>query len=191
MRSECGTNKAEMRTNRPRTPRPPLDEVSLRELALTYVARFATSRAKLADYLRRKLCERGWQGSGEAPIAAIVERVAALGYVDDAAFALGKARSLSQRGYGARRIGQALRQAGIDEEDSLDARTLADDEAAEAALRFARRRRIGPFAERHGDRPQQEKWLSAMIRAGHGLELSRRIILWPHGIEPDAQQLAQ
>jgi regulatory protein len=191
MRSECGTNKAEMRTNRPRKPRPPLDDASLRELALTYVARFATSRAKLADYLRRKLRERGWAESTEPPIATIVDRIAELGYVDDAAFALGKARSLSQRGYGARRIGQALRQAGIDDEDSRDAHALAADEAAQAALRFARRRRIGPFSDGRGDRPQQEKWLSAMIRAGHGLELSRRIILWPHGIEPDAQQLAQ
>ena len=36
----------------------PLDAPRLEELALSYVARFATSAAKLDDYLRRKLRER-------------------------------------------------------------------------------------------------------------------------------------
>ena len=41
---------------------PPLDEAGLNELALAYVARYATSRAKLLAYLARKLRERGWGG---------------------------------------------------------------------------------------------------------------------------------
>lgn len=179
-----------MTERRPRKPRPPLDAQALRELALAYVARFATSRARLAAYLGRKVRERGWDGTGGPDIDAVVGRIAELGYVDDAAFAVAKARALGQRGYGARRVGQALRQAGIEDEDMAGARALADGEAAEAALRFARRRRIGPFADEDGDRARQEKWLSAMIRAGHGLDLSRRIVLWPRGIEPDAEQLA-
>jgi regulatory protein len=178
-----------MRSDRTRKPRPPLDETALRELALSYVGRFATSRAKLSAYLSRKLRERGWAGAGQAPVDAVVERMAELGYVDDAAFALGKARSLTQRGYGERRVGQALRHAGISDDDGQEAHALALAQAAEAALRFARRRSIGPFAKDDADRPQQERWLAAMIRAGHDLALARRIILWPRGIEPDPEQL--
>lgn len=178
-----------MRSNRSRKPRPPLDEAALRELALAYVSRFATSRAKLAAYLQRKLHERGWAGAGAPPLEAVVERIAELGYVDDSAFALTKARSLGQRGYGARRVGQALRQAGISDDDGEEARALALAEAAQSALRFARRRAIGPFATTNADRAQQERWLAAMIRAGHDLALARRIILWPRGIEPDPEQL--
>lgn len=178
-----------MRSDRSRKPRPPLDDAALRDLALAYVGRFATSRAKLKAYLQRKLRERGWAEAGGPPVDTIVERIAELGYVDDAAFALSKARSLTQRGYGGRRVGQALRQAGISDDDGEGARALALAEAAESALRFARRRAIGPFAKVDADRAVRERWLAAMIRAGHDLALARRIILWPRGIEPDPEQL--
>ena len=42
--------------------RKPLNEERLHELALFYVGRFATTRAKLIAYLSRKLRERGWEG---------------------------------------------------------------------------------------------------------------------------------
>lgn len=178
-----------MRSTRNRKPRPPLDEAALREMALAYVGRFATSRAKLAAYLQRKLRERGWTGPEAPAVDALVNRVAELGYVDDAAFALGKARSLTQRGYGARRVGQALRQAGIDEADGEIARGHAAAEAVASALRFARRRSIGPFASVDADRALQERWLAAMVRAGHDLDLARRVIVAPRGIEPDPEGL--
>src|SRR3990167_3867056 len=82
----------------PRKARPPLNRLSLGELALAYVARFATSRKKLADYLRRKVRERGWEGEEDVPIGEIVERIGELGYVDDAAFAMSKAQAMRARG---------------------------------------------------------------------------------------------
>jgi len=167
----------------PRTghrPRPALDPSSLNELALSYVGRFATSRAKLVAYLGRKLRERGWAGDGEPEPGEIAERLARLGYVDDAAFAVAKARALTGRGYGGRRVGQALHAAGIDADDGTEARELAHDGRVEAALRMARRRRIGPFATSPLDPVQREKAIAAMLRAGHGFALSRAII----GLEP-------
>ena len=85
----------------------PLDSARLQELALAYVARFATSAAKLEAYLKRKLRERGWDGDGEPDIAALVRRYVELGYVDDEAFARARSGGLLRRGYGARRVGQA------------------------------------------------------------------------------------
>ena len=173
----------------PRKPRPPLDEDKLNELALAYVARFATSRAKLAAYLARKLRERGWDGAGQPPVEALVAKAAALGFVDDAAFALSKARSLTARGYGERRVDQALYAAGIADGDGEAARGHARDDAVEAALRFARRRRIGPFAAGRPDPAVREKALAAMVRAGHGFRLAKAILTMPPGAEVDRQAL--
>lgn len=172
-----------------RAPRP-LTESAVSELALHYVSRFATTRAKLAAYLRRKLRERGWDGEREPDVAALVERLAGLGYVDDAAFALSKAGSLSGRGYGAGRVRQALLQAGVGEEDGAAARDLASERAADAALRFARRRRIGPFGTGSGDPKAREKALAAMVRAGHDFALARVVVNAAPGEELTAEQLS-
>lgn len=154
----------------------PLNEEKLSELALRYVGRFATTRAKLQAYLRRKVRERGWKGGRPPDFEAIAQRFAERGYVDDAGYALAKSRALTGRGYGKRRVVQALRVAGIEEEDGEAARELADAEAVSAALRFAEKRRLGPFAGR-GDHPhEREKALAAMLRAGHGFDLSRAIL---------------
>ena len=83
-----------------------LDAAKLDELAISYVGRFATSKAKLTSYLARKLRERGWDGVGKPPIDELAERLSQLGYVDDSAFALAKARSLTSRGYGRDRVRQ-------------------------------------------------------------------------------------
>ena len=168
-----------------RKPRPPLDKERLNELALFYVGRFATTRAKLAAYLGRKLRERGWNGPGEPDVDALVERFAEMGLIDDALYALSKSRSLSERGYGAGRVRLALRAAGIGEEDSAAAQDLAANEAVDAALRFAKRRRIGPFAASKPDRPAREKALAAMVRAGHGFEIARALIDCEPGEEPE------
>jgi regulatory protein len=169
-----------------RKVKPPLDAEALEQAALSYAGRYATTRAKLASHLGRKLRERGWSGEGEPPVAALVERMARLGYVDDRAFASARASALSRRGYGARRVGAALRAAGIGEEDGAEARELAERAAWEAALHFARRRRIGPFAETEADRPAREKALGAMLRAGHPLGIARRLVAARPGEVPQA-----
>jgi regulatory protein len=163
-----------------RKPRPPLNAEKLNELALAYVGRFATTRAKLRSYLARKLRERGWDGGTAPDVEAMAERFAALGYVDDAAFALSNSRSLIGRGYGPRRVDQSLRTAGVQD--------------ADAAPRFAERRRIGPFASEGGepgDRKARERALAAMIRAGHGFGLARAILDLPPGADIDIEELSE
>jgi regulatory protein len=118
-----------------------------------------------------------------------VGRFAETGLVDDASFALAKSRSLSERGYGGGRVRQALLAAGIDETDGQAARELVAEQAVDAAIRFARRRRLGPFASEQPDRKGREKALSAMIRAGHGFDLARAIVDTPPGTEIDTDEL--
>jgi regulatory protein len=169
-----------------RKVKPPLDADALEQAALSYAGRYATTRAKLAAYLLRKLRERGWSGAGEPPVGRLVERMATLGYVDDRAFASARAAALSRRGYGARRIGAALRGAGIADEDAADAREIASAAEWEAALRFAQRRRIGPFAQAEADRPAREKALASMLRAGHPMQIARRFVAARPGEIPEA-----
>lgn len=173
-----------------RKARPPLDQRRLDELALFYVGRFATSRARLVSYLRRKLAERGWDGVGEPDPQAVVERLAGLGYIDDSAFALAKARSLTTRGYGAGRVRQSLHAAGIGAEDSAGARLLAANGAIAAAVRFAERRKFGPFSGQASDSRSNDRALGAMIRAGHGFVLARAILALGPGEAIDHDQLA-
>jgi regulatory protein len=162
-------------TKRTRRPPKPLDGPRLEELALAYVARFATSAAKLERYLGRKLRERGWEGESEPDLTALVTRYAALGYVDDHAFAEARSGSLLRRGYGPRRIGQALGAAGIDAEIRERTRPDAADERR-AALAFARRRGLGPFGSAPLDRARREKQIAAMLRAGHTLDSAREMV---------------
>ncbi|HSI19237.1 MAG TPA: regulatory protein RecX [Sphingomonas sp.] len=163
------------RAERARRPIPPLDSAGLERLALRYVERFSTTRAKLADYLRRKIRERGWDGPVTDP-AAIAAHLAELGYIDDRAFGEARARAMGRRGLGKRRVDGALRQAGIEESDAEALAPAIVDQAVAAALTFARRKRIGPFAAAVADRPLREKQLGAMVRAGHDFALARRIV---------------
>lgn len=181
---DYGTNVANSRKS-PRTV-PPLDDEALQRVALRYVERFATTRGKLAAYLARKLRERGWHGAGSAEdaVAQLVENCADKGYVNDELWAQSRSRSLSARGYGARRIGGDLRAAGIEED--LRKRSLPDaDGAFDAAESFARKRRIGPFAINRMEDAARRKALAAMLRAGHSFELARAFVEAAPGEVPE------
>lgn len=161
-----------MQPNRHRTPSKPLDREALGRLALHYVGRYATTRAKLADYLRRKVQERGWDGQEPADVDAVVARCSDLGYVDDSAFAAMRAGALGRRGYGPRRIGAALHAAGIDRDVAATAIPDAAASAAAAAA-YAKRKKIGPFGDGLADPALRRKQFAAMLRAGHSFELAR------------------
>ncbi len=179
-----------MTFNRPPRARPALDSVTLERLAIDYVSRYATSRAKLRAYLIRKISERGWtDGEGGVPRAeevvdGLVGHFAERGYVDDRALAEARARSITARGYGARRLSGELHALGIADVDAAGARIAADEQAWEAALRFARRRRIGPFAVDAPDETGRRRAFAAMMRAGHPPGLAQRIVAAAPGDVP-------
>ncbi|MGB3798102.1 MAG: RecX family transcriptional regulator, partial [Alteraurantiacibacter sp.] len=146
------------------------------EMALAYVARFATSAAKLERYLQRKLRERGWEEGVEEPdIPAMVNRYVERGYVDDEVYARAKAGDLLRRGYGGRRVRQALGQAGIGESVAEDV-APAEHDARNAAMHLARKRRFGPFALTPHDSDRREKQIAAMLRAGHTFDHVRAVL---------------
>ena len=161
------------RNRQTRRPSKPLNPARLEDMALAYVARFSTSAAKFERYLTRKLREKGWEGEGEPPVDETVARYVEFGYIDDESYARMKSGSLLRRGYGARRVNQALGQAGIAED--LRAEVAPGEAAArEAAATYARRRRFGPYGA--ADPAVREKQLAAMVRAGHGFDAARALV---------------
>ena len=147
----------------------------MRDLALAYAGRYATTAAKLKHYLQRKLRERGWANEDEPQVDALIARFVELGYIDDEAFAEMRQRELLRRGYGARRVAQALHHAGVDSE-GLDMPPLSESETRAAALAFARRRRLGPFGTEPPDPKAREKQLAALVRAGHDFDAARAMV---------------
>ncbi len=165
------------RRNDPTRPPKPLNSAKLRGLALHYVGRYATTRAKLATYLNRKIRERGWdEGASNADIEGMIEDFDRLGYVDDAAFAASRARMLTAKGFGSRRVDEDLRAKGISETDSSDARADSEDARWQSAERFAKRKRIGPFATEQATPELQHKQLQAFLRAGHSFDIAKAFV---------------
>jgi len=162
------------RSREDRPPPPPLDAGGLSDLALRYVGRYATTAAKLQRYLARKLWERGWAGPGEVPVAAIVAKCVERGYVDDRVFGEAKARTLSAKGFGRLRVGQALGAAGIERDLAREISGTVDGRAAAEAL--ARRRRFGPHDRLPFDPDRHRKQVAAMLRAGHDMATVRAVL---------------
>jgi len=111
--------------------------------------------------------------------------------VDDASYARMKSGSLLRRGYGQRRIGQALGQDGIDE--TIRAQVAPDQGAARAAaLAYARKKRLGPYAREGAlaDPATRQKQLAAMLRAGHDMGLARALLDFPD-VETAEEWVAQ
>jgi regulatory protein len=177
---------------RDKKERPPMDTRRLRDLALHYVGRYATSKARLVRYLSRKIGEVGWaEDTPPADLQALAMEFEELGYISDSNYAQMRAHGLASRGYGHRRIEQDLRANGIDGSmraallrigddaadcDDFDTETLEAVDRKAAAITFARRKRIGPFAQCVADPDLRRKQTAQMLRAGHDFDIVRKLV---------------
>jgi regulatory protein len=174
-----------MKPYRAKSPKP-LDEASLERLAMHYVARYATTESKLQDYLSRKYKMREneeEQSDSATIIAPIVAKMVALGFVNDLAYGEMKTGALLRRGYGARRIKGALQQAGIAQNVSDDLIAAAPVTSLDAALTYAKRRRIGPYSAQPPTREAHQRAIATLLRAGHSYD-DARAVLEPWGDQP-------
>lgn len=170
----------------------PLDRAALEQLALAYVGRFATSEARLARYLARKLFERGWDDTGlsSEAVAAAVAKCARLGFVDDSAFAHQRGGALGRRGLGERRLRAQLAVDGIASDVAAPVLDAARDGRLVTALAFARRRRLGPYGSGLPHDPRaRDKVIAAFLRAGHDAATVQRILAVAPGDEAALAEL--
>lgn len=176
---------------KPRWPRRPRKATAayLERVALWYLERYAASTASLRRVLERRVDrsakEHGTDpGEGRAAIRDLIERFERSGLLDDRRFAESRARSLHERGTSVRMIRSKLMAKGI-AADLIDGaiETLSEDLGddvgdlnAAAAVRYARRRRLGVFRDPERRAERRERDLAAMARAGFDFDTARRIV---------------
>ncbi len=167
-----------MTQSRTRRAPAPLDEAGLEALALGYVERFQTTRARLVRHLAARLRQRGWAGDAAPDLDALADRLAARGYIDEAAYADARTRGMKARGLGLRRITAKLRADGVAPTQDLD--TDPREEALRLARAFARRRRLGPYGPPMTDPRARARQMAAMLRAGHPADIAAQVLVMPH-----------
>ena len=165
-------------------------ETRLMNKAVDYLGRYASSRHKLGQILQR-FASRKLTDYDTDDIAAAIEQTidqcSQLGYLDDRQFAVTVARSQRRLGRSQAVIRQRLRQHALGDDIIAHALAEADENSAngdlQAAIRFAQRRRLGPFAQRHSAHHQRldaQQWkqrdLGAMARAGFSMATSRQVL---------------
>jgi regulatory protein len=169
-------------------PRPPrrLAPADLKGAALDYLDRFAATRARLRQVMLRKIRNSvRAHGDDPAPMLAALEEtiqwLEASGFLSDRAYAEAKARALAARGTSRAHIIASLASKGV----AVEAARAAVDRLSmeyqepelEAARRYARRRRLGPYRGADDARAEcRDKDLATMARAGFAGRIARQVI---------------
>ncbi len=157
---------------------------ALERSALHYLERYDSSSGHLRRLLRRKVAlSARVHGTdpqqGAAAVERLIGRLTDLGLLDDRRYAGERVRSLRARGTSTAMIraklrAKALPAALVDSMLSADGGAAAGRELL-AALRYAQRRRLGPF--RTVDRAaRRERDLAALGRQGFDYETARRVV---------------
>ncbi len=155
----------------------------LRHQALRYLARYPTSEARLARVLARRLWKEGIADHAEVAglVEGVVRELVAAGLVDDARYAEGRTRALLRRGRSRARIQRELAVDGIDrgtvETALATAASATDDVDRAAAVRFAKRRGLGPFRSSAEERAlRRDRDLRALVRQGFALPVAQVVV---------------
>lgn len=161
----------------------------LHNAALHYLQRFACSRGRFRSVMTRKIdrsCRAHPDQDRTACLSlldALTEKFERTGLLDDGGYARAAAVSLRRKGYSrqaalarlsAKGLPPALAGSALDECDGeAGAAAPGCDPEILAALRLARRKKIGPFAVRE---KSFEKSMAALGRAGFGYETAGTVM---------------
>ena len=159
---------------------------------MRYLARYAATEAGLLRVLERRVSRWAYAATAEPEHAAqakqaaraVVARLVAAGAIDDAAFAAIRARTLTRAGRSRRAVLAHLTAKGVP--GALTDAVPEDPEAEfDAALAYARRRRMGPFRPATDAPPDlRMKELARLARAGFPQDIaSRALDMDPHDAE--------
>ncbi|MCP4039536.1 MAG: RecX family transcriptional regulator [bacterium] len=149
--------------------------------ATRHLERYPSSSENLRRVLARRIDRIERECDDRVPEATswiedAITRMTELGYLDDHRYARQVAEQMRGRGASALRIRHRLSEKGVPWEIG-HAVLAGDDDEFEAAVRYARRRRLGPFridAEARADR--RERDLAALGRSGFSYDVASRVI---------------
>ncbi len=171
------------------------NEQQLLELGYGYVSRFAVTQARCRKYLADKI-QAAIAGGAVRPsegwrwVDIVLGRLEAVGALNDARWAEGRALTLHRRGRAVRVIARDLAQKGIGAEHAASATDALTEAAGPdvdpdfvAAVTLARKRRLGPFGDPAKAKERRVRDMAALARAGFGFGLARKILDAP---DPDS-----
>ncbi|MGU3494833.1 regulatory protein RecX [Xanthobacteraceae bacterium A53D] len=146
----------------------------MKNAAVYYLGQHASSAENLRRVLLRKAARRLGEEVPEDEIAAMVDETVAYcrthGFINDAEYTEMKVAAGGRRGHSKRRLNMMLEAKGIAPEAASAALAGFDDLAA--AVRYARKRRLGPW--RAGE-PDVRKDVASLARQGFGPDVAFRV----------------
>jgi len=172
------------RKRREKKPPKPITESYLRNVALWYMERYASSAANLkAVLMRRVRLSSAYHGSdpaeGAEMVDAVVQRYTEAGILNDRLFAETRVRSLVSRGTSTKMIRRKLMEKGVSSDD-IDAALaeVLDQENGElaSAARYARRRRIGAYRLPEKREDNRDRDMAALARQGFGFGIAAKVV---------------
>ncbi|WP_417454931.1 regulatory protein RecX [Kiloniella sp.] len=158
----------------------------LGNVARFYLERYATTEVGLRRYLMRKVNlsakEHGTiPQEGAEIIEGLISKFRDLNFLNDARYAEGRSGSLHRKGMSLRAIRQDLSLKGVPEDLANKAIDLIREESSnpdlEAAIAYARRRRLGPYRTDDKREERRAKDLAALGRKGFSFAIAERVIL--------------
>lgn len=169
-----------------------ITETYLHNSALYYLQRFAASSAQFRKVMQRKIdlsCRHHTDQNPEdcqVLLDKLVTRFQENGLLNDGTYARGMVITLRRRGMSERAIFMKLQNKGLSEaqikgavEDfNTENETNAAESEYRAALKLARKKRVGPYAVAEFE---YDRALSAFARAGFSFDMARRVL----GMTPD------
>lgn len=168
-----------------------ITETYLSNAGAYYLQRFSASRRQFRKVMLRKIDRscKDHPGQDRAVCIAMLDhlilRFTDLGYLDDDRFAVQAVSALRARGLSRLMILARLQDKGLDpaliqtalQRHQDTAETSADDDEMNAALKLARKRKLGPYARKDRPRPDDDKRaMGILARAGFSYEICARVL---------------
>ena len=181
------SQKQRREKNKIKTPKKISDRY-LYNSGLAYLQRFPASSSHFRSVMMRKIDKscRAHTDQNRDECAKMLDdlipKFQELGLLDDAAYLKGMVVSLRRRGLSSAVIRLRLQQKGYKADEiseELNKHDAEEYESAEngdinAALIFARKKRLGPFDKENRKTP--EKSLATMARAGYSYDIAKKVL---------------
>lgn len=155
----------------------------LKNIGLYYLKRFESSTENLRTVLRRRVTDYAYKdpdfNKNEAFvwIEELLSDFNRWGYLNDARYAELKVRDYLAAGKPARYIQNKLKQKGVSENLTREILQNQDYDTKEMALKFAKKKKIGPFRTDEAQRLEnRQKDMGTLIRAGFEYDVVRDVL---------------
>ncbi|MBR4106524.1 MAG: RecX family transcriptional regulator [Alphaproteobacteria bacterium] len=155
----------------------------LKNIALYYLKRFETTRFGLKSVLRRRIDAYAYQDKEFDKTLAyewvenLLDDFEAKHYVDDERFASFKVRDYLAAGKSPRYVLGKMKEKGVDEQITLRLLNLQDYNPYDAAMKLAKKKKIGPFEPDEAKRRERRsKDLAILVRAGFDYDVAVKVL---------------